>query len=189
MHEDEKWQVFNNNGTPAIGVGATQDDFKADNSLIMGNSHVWFWKKNGNSIDILLQKRSLTKNSKPGWYHISAGGHINAGETSVEAALREAKEEMDIELNVDKLHYSFSTRIIGRAPNDIVSVFLYRLAGDEEFSHRDGEVESYEWRSFKEFKKITSSPQTNNVVNQGRLYFTSLINSLEYVALGSNKLL
>ncbi|EDK72591.1 NUDIX hydrolase [candidate division TM7 genomosp. GTL1] len=88
----------------------------------------------------MLQKRSLSKSTRPGWYHISAGGHINVGETPVEAAVREVQEEMSLEIDPMKLHYVHSVRIIPRDPRDIVNVFLYRLDGDEEITYLDGEV-------------------------------------------------
>lgn len=45
---------------------------------------------------ILLQKRSLIKDRFPGWWDISVGGHVNPGETYLEAAVREIHEEMGI---------------------------------------------------------------------------------------------
>lgn len=184
MHENELWQVFNNNGTAISDKGATAEEFKKYPDMIMGNSHIWLWKKSDNGIEILLQKRSLTKSTKPGMYHISAGGHINVGESSVEAAVRETQEEMGIVLDPEKLHYVASTRIIGMSPNSIVNVFLYQLNGDETFIHIDGEVDSYEWRTLDNFKEITEAPSTNNLVNQGYLYFNTLIESLEYISTG-----
>jgi len=190
MHDSELWQVYSDNGKPVQGDGRDQDAFKTDPSLIMGNAHIWLWKKSTDGgVDILLQQRSLSKSSKPGWFHISAGGHINKGESALQAAVRETKEEMGLDVDADKLHFSFSTRIIGRAPNDIVTVYLYELNGDEEFTYLDGEVETYEWRSLEDFKDVIKDPETHNLINQGRLYFDSLVNSLEYVALGKNTLL
>jgi isopentenyl-diphosphate Delta-isomerase len=188
MH-NELWQVYSNNGTAIANKGATAEEFKANSSLIMGNSHIWFWKKSGSGVDVLLQKRSLTKSTKPGMYHISAGGHINVGETSVEAALREANEEMGIELEADKLHYVASTRIIRMSPNSIVNVFLYELNGDETFTLIDGEVDSYEWRSLDNFKEITQDADNHNLVNQGSLYFNTLIVALDYISTGKKTLL
>ena len=181
MHENELWQVFNDNGSPIIGKGATTDEFKADPHMIMGNVHVWFWKKSGNNIAILLQKRSLTKSTMPGWYHISASGHINVGESSLQAALRETEEEMGISLDESKLHYVQSTRIIARAPNDIKNVYLYRLTGEEKFTYTDGEVGSLEWRTLDNFKEICKDAENNKLINMGSLYFDTLITSLEYI--------
>jgi 8-oxo-dGTP pyrophosphatase MutT (NUDIX family) len=188
MHENELWQVFNNNGTPVPNKGATKDEFKKNPAMIMGNSHIWLWKKSGDQIEILLQKRAITKPTKPGMYHISAGGHINVGETNVEAALRETKEEMGIDLDENQLHYVCSTRIVATSPNSIVNVFLYELQGDEEFVLIDGEVDSYEWQPLDNFKKIVESADASNLVNQGMLYFYTLIDALEHITLGTKTL-
>lgn len=104
MHEDELWQVYSDNGSAVTADGRNSTEFKRDASLIMGNSHVWFWMKSPSGVSILLQQRSLSKSSKPGWFHISAGGHINVGETPLDAAIRETKEEMGIDLLPEKVH-------------------------------------------------------------------------------------
>lgn len=182
MHQDELWQIYTDNGTPLAGKGASSDEFKADESLIMGNAHIWFWKSDGKTVEILLQKRSLTKPNKPGWYHISAGGHINVGETPVEAALRECHEEMGLDIDADKLHFVHAVRIIEKDPRDIVNVFLYRLKGDEKFTYLDGEVDSYEWRTVDNFKEISKDAANNNLVPQGDLYFGTLVAALEHIA-------
>lgn len=182
MHHDELWQVYSDNGTPVAGKGAEPDAFKTDMSLNMGNSHIWFWKSDGKTTEIMLQKRSLTKPNRPGWYHISAGGHINVGETPVVAATREVAEEMGYDVDPEKLYFVQAVRIMGREPRDFVHVFLYRLKGDEEFTYVDGEVDSYEWRTVENFKEITGDAENNNLVPQGTLYFDTLIAALEFLA-------
>ena len=47
---------------------------------------------------ILLQKRSTTKDMNPRKWDSSASGHLVAGETYDQAAVRELKEELDIAL-------------------------------------------------------------------------------------------
>lgn len=187
MHDGEVWQVYHDNGLPIQGKGATTEEFSQNPDLIMGNAHVWFWKKDSTGTHILLQKRAATKATKPDMYHISAGGHINVGESSIEAALRETKEEMGIDLLPDELHYVGSTRIVELSPNSIVHVFLYRLRGDENFTYLDGEVGSHEWRSLENFEEITKAADTHSLVNQGALYFGTLIDALKYVANENHK--
>lgn len=182
MHDNELWQVYNDNGTPIEGKGASRVEFSTDPNLIMSNAHVWFWRKTDSMVEIMLQKRSLNKSTRPGWYHISAGGHVNVDETPVEAAVREVKEEMNLDIDPVKLHYVHSVRIIPRDPRDIVNVFLYQLNGDEEITHLDGEVDSYEWRSLEDWKNITKDAENNNLVPQGELYFGTLTKALELLA-------
>ena len=59
-------------------------------------SHVWILRRRNQAVEVLLQKRSLQKDSHPGCYDISSAGHIPAGMGFVESAIRELKEELGI---------------------------------------------------------------------------------------------
>ena len=79
-------------------------------------SHVWLLRKK-QDVEILLQKRSLNKDSYPGCYDISSAGHIPAGSDFETSALRELKEELGVEATKGELHYigkSYSTDGSGR---------------------------------------------------------------------------
>lgn len=52
---------------------------------------------------IMLQQRALSKKADPGKWCASASGHISAGETSEEAALKEFSEELGILLEQSDL--------------------------------------------------------------------------------------
>lgn len=54
---------------------------------------------------ILLQKRSATKKLWPNMWDVSAGGHVLSGEFGFQSAIREAKEELN--LNLDKQDLTF----------------------------------------------------------------------------------
>ncbi len=86
------------------------------------------WIINSND-EILLQTRSSPA-MFPNLLDISFSGHIQAGETSLEAAIREGREELGINLEIDKLQYLFSCReyagIYEYFENEIDDVFLYR---------------------------------------------------------------
>ena len=64
------------------------------------SAHVWIYDRTGN---ILMQKRAQTKDTFPGLWDISVAGHISAGETPTEGALRELKEEIGLEVQPDQL--------------------------------------------------------------------------------------
>lgn len=49
------------------------------------------------SDQVVLQKRSMMKDSHPGWWDISVGGHVDAGEEYDAAAVRELREELGLE--------------------------------------------------------------------------------------------
>ena len=52
--------------------------------------HIWVINKKG---DILLQKRSPMKKTSPNMWTTSVSGHLSAGDSSIEGAIRELKEE------------------------------------------------------------------------------------------------
>ena len=55
--------------------------------------HMFLVNKHG---AVLLQKRSLWKDRQPGKWDSSAAGHLDAGESYEEAAVRELKEELGV---------------------------------------------------------------------------------------------
>ena len=58
-------------------------------------THVCIFNSDGK---MLIQKRSISKASYPGIWDVSAGGGVKSGEFSFEASIREAKEELGLEL-------------------------------------------------------------------------------------------
>jgi len=58
--------------------------------------HVFVFNKHG---DVYLQKRSHLKDVHPRMWDSSAAGHLDVGESYAVCALREAKEELGIQLD------------------------------------------------------------------------------------------
>lgn len=89
--------------------------------------HIWIKNSNG---DLLLQKRSSTKETHPGLWDISCAGHLSAGDSSIEAALREMKEELGISCRSNTLKLLFTLPQQYISPNhrvfdnEITDVFL-----------------------------------------------------------------
>lgn len=178
MHDGELWQVFLENGQPVPGKGLTDDEFDAHPELVMANAHVWLWRKTDTGAELLLQKRAASKKRSPGFYHISAAGHINVGETAVDAALRETKEEVGIILDPSRLYLVHVTRA-KRHLTSLLYVFTYQLAGDEIFSFDDGEVELVKWCGLATFREMTEAAATHKLIDQGREYFDPLLEAIE----------
>lgn len=55
--------------------------------------------------EVLLQKRSHLKKVEPNTIDITLGGHILAGEFGIDALIREAKEELGIDLKKEDIQY------------------------------------------------------------------------------------
>ena len=70
--------------------------------------------------EVLLQKRTLTKDMYPGWYDPACGGVVLAGESYEECAARELAEELGIRAPAPTLLFDFfytdiTNRVWGRA--------------------------------------------------------------------------
>jgi isopentenyl-diphosphate Delta-isomerase len=70
-----------------------------------GVAHLWILNREG---QILIQRRSPTKENWPNLSDVSVAGHISAGEGPVEAALREAQEELGVTLVPGECSHLFS---------------------------------------------------------------------------------
>ncbi len=63
--------------------------------------HLYIYNQNG---DFLLQKRSKNKKSLPGIWSVTCGA-VSSGEDSLQAGIREAKEEVGIDLSPEMLRF------------------------------------------------------------------------------------
>ena len=63
--------------------------------------HLYIYNNNG---DFLLQKRSKSKKSLPGIWSVTCGA-VSSGENSMQAGIRETKEEVGIELKEELLQF------------------------------------------------------------------------------------
>lgn len=69
--------------------------------------HIWIMNSND---EILVQKRSPKKETFPNLWAISVAGHVRSGETSIEAAIREIKEEIGKKVTEEDLIYLFTLK-------------------------------------------------------------------------------
>lgn len=177
MHHEDIWQVFQHNGQAVVGQGATADEFQGNASLIMGNAHVWLWRSRHGQPEVLLQKRSAQVRNSPGCYHSSAAGHINLGESAIETACRETREEIGLALDPSEL-YLVQTVRGGRRHESINHVFLYQTKDEPKLTFDDGEVESVDWMSLTDFETMAKDPTANKLVPQSEEYFTFLTRTI-----------
>ena len=67
--------------------------------------HIWIINDKN---ELLVQKRSPKKETFANLWAISTAGHVISGETSIQAALRELKEELDLNVKEEELKYLFT---------------------------------------------------------------------------------
>lgn len=155
MHADEMWQLYHPNGEPIPGEGwdSSLDDPEENDSNILGLVVIFVYRINSDGkLEILWQKRSENVSRFPGYYDISAGGHINLGESLVEGALRECAEEIGVKVEPKDLQLAF---IKSFAKNRIAWVYCVDYTGrEEDFEFTDGEVSEVKWVPYSEMEKF-----------------------------------
>ena len=91
----EYLDIVDENGNP---TGETVERAYAHrNGVRHRTAHVWIVRECDGRTQILLQKRSMKKESFPGLFDTSSAGHIPSGSDPIESALRELLEELGIE--------------------------------------------------------------------------------------------
>lgn len=99
-----------------------KERFKTPNAVF-----VILFRGNKDNLEILLQKRKNT-GFMDGYWDVAASGHVEEGESTTEAAAREAREELGIEI----------------AKNDIkFAGFYYNNFGSVTYCHTYFDVRNY----------------------------------------------
>lgn len=127
--------------------------------------HLWLFTDNG---EILLQQRSRKKAIYPLLWDVSVAGHIDAGETFVEAAIRETKEEIGLDLNANDLikiginSYESSYNNGAILDNEFHHVYIAKLNSTiDSLILQKNEVEALKLVSFSTFKNLLEHSATN----------------------------
>ena len=123
-------------------------------------AHIWIARENEkSSYDILLQKRSSIKDSHPGCYDISSAGHICAGDSVLESALRELHEELGIDAKSEHLkefgvqYKNYEGEFYGKPFKDRQRSILYLYSeplDEKDLVLQESEIESVIWMDYLE---------------------------------------
>lgn len=123
-------------------------------------AHIWIARENEKSgYDILLQKRSSIKDSHPGCYDISSAGHICAGDSVLESALRELHEELGIDAKSEHLkefgiqYKNYEGEFYGKPFKDHQRSILYLYSeplDEKDLVLQESEIESVIWMDYLE---------------------------------------
>lgn len=155
----ELFDIVDNMGLP---TGETCDRDTAHRlGLKHRTAHIWVVRNNNGLKEVLLQKRSLNKESFPGCYDTSSAGHIHAGDEPLISALRELEEELGIKAKEKDLQFvkTFDieyTKIFNGKPfhdNEVSFVYIYSLPVDiNSLVLQKEELDSVKWFEINELE-------------------------------------
>lgn len=148
----EYLDIVDENGQPTGKIVSRDDAHRK--GIRHRTAHVWIVRKSSRGYNILLQKRSMEKESFPGMYDTSSAGHIPAGSEPVESALRELREELGIVATPEQLHYAgmfcdaYEKEFYGEIfrDNEVVWVYVYFEPVDiNKLTLQASEVDAVRW--------------------------------------------
>ena len=182
----EYFDIVAEDGTP---TGKTIDrDTAHSEGILHRTAHVWVVRNINGRYEIMLQKRSMNKDSFPGKYDTSSAGHMPAGSEYVESAIRELDEELGIEATSDQLHYAgmfrtqYEKEFHGRLfkDNEVTKVFVYmEPVNIEELSLQESEVEEVRWFDLDEVaEEIKTSRDRFCVPSEGLSILTQYLEGI-----------
>jgi 8-oxo-dGTP pyrophosphatase MutT (NUDIX family) len=111
-------------------------------------THVCLFNSRG---EMLIQRRQPWKDRYPDCWDLSAGGFVQSGETSAQAALRELEEELGLQLRETELAFLF-TEPFSYVLDDF---YLARTdAAAAEFCPQPEEVAEVKWAAWPEVRAM-----------------------------------
>lgn len=156
---EEYLDVLNEDGSPT-GESFTYKEVH-NRGLLHRTVRVWFINLKG---EVLLQKRSMNKKIFPGLWDAGVGGHVSSGESSVEGAMKETREEIGLEIPKEEYHLIFTVR----APktkyfddfidNELNDVYIVRRDLDiSSLQMEKDELDEVRWLDLETFEKWVKS--------------------------------
>ena len=170
MAEIKEWlDIVDENGEP---IGETVERSIAHREGIRHRTaHVWLARIRDGKVQVLLQKRSQEKDSHPGCYDMSSGGHIPAGVDYVPSAIRELEEELGVKAGAEELLYCGTRRFYWEdefhgkpfVDNQVSRVYLL-WKDPERFSLQETEVDQVCWMDFEACRKAVEENRIKHCI-------------------------
>ncbi len=112
--------------------------------------------------EILLQKRSANKRFNPNKWGLCAG-HVDAYETLEEAALREIKEEVGLDVSIEELIPYGEKEVTIKDSNSHITYFYYVKCNkkEDEFIIQEEELSKVKWFNIDEIIMMIKEGKTS----------------------------
>jgi isopentenyldiphosphate isomerase len=103
--------------------------------------------------EILLQKRSSTKDLYPDCWDLSVGGHVNFGTSYLGTAIKELEEELNIKCKNNDLKFLGEVLVKLPKSNEFFHVFQYNLKDSDKIKIETTELSQIKWMTIDEVKQ------------------------------------
>ncbi len=126
--------------------------------------HIWIIN---NNCDILLQRRCAMKDSNPNMLDISSAGHLSAGDDSITGAIRELKEELNIDIKPEDLQFIKTLKRSSRYTetfinNEFDDLYIVRTDKKiEDMKFQEEEISEIMYVPYKKFKEMVKNRQSD----------------------------
>ena len=131
--------------------------------------HIWI---QNDKCEFLIQKRSNNKKVYPGKWSITGGG-VDSGESTLDTVIRECKEELGIDANIENLELMMTLK---RTDNFLDIYLLKQNIEIEDIIMQEEEVEAVKWISISDLKKLMNTDEFCSAVS---IYFDMLYKLIE----------
>ena len=144
------WEVLDRQGNKTGEIIKKNDESFFKKGFCHLGAEVWIINSENK---ILLQKRAPSKKICPNvWAMI--GGSVLMGENSKQTIVREVKEELNIDIDINKLEFITKFRI----ESLIVETFILKCNYEiEEMTLKKDEVSEVKWMTIDEIEELVSN--------------------------------
>ena len=124
--------------------------------------HIWIIN---DKKEILLQRRCATKDSNPNMLDISCAGHLTSGDNSLDGAIRELKEELNLDVNKEDLKFIKTIKRSSKYTetfinNEFDDMYILRTNKTvEDMKYQEEEISEIFYVSYDKFKEMVNNRQ------------------------------
>ena len=160
--------IFDENNNP---IGRIKEKQQAhEEGDFHRTAHIWIMNDKN---ELLLQKRSASKKSHPNCWDTSGAGHIKAGESVIDGAIRELKEELGVEAKKEDLEYITIVKST-KDPKNKEYQYIYLLHTNKkinEYVFEDAEVSKVKYVYYKDLEKMVEQKVEGLLIHEEEYKF------------------